>query len=514
MSAYHCAEFIAPSDLDGFVGVLEEPLGFRPAGRHAVSLAYYDSFDWRLHRHGLELAVELGPAGPEADCICAMGECHAPIPTPGPPRFAHDLPAAPWRDWVADALEMRALLPVAELRGERREFVMDDPAGGITLRLTLDSFAAIKDATPLPLPPRLRLTARGHRKEFRHWAERLSGEFGLTPTEDSRFAAVRSLLGLIPGDPSALPRAPMDPSLRADAALKQVLRHLLRTIQINEAGTRAETDTEFLHDFRVAVRRTRSALGQIKEVFPDRTTQRYAKGFAELGQITSEPRDMDVYLLDFDHYAADLPEPLRGPLEPLRDLLRRRAETSHARLNRYLASAAHRRLIRGWEIFLDTPPPRRPTAARAPLPIHDLASRRIWKLYRRVLREGAAITPASPPEAIHDLRKTAKKLRYLMELFRGLYPADKIGPLVKILKGLQDHLGEYQDVHVQIGQLRQFSAELRRADAPTETLLALGALLERQYMREKVLRDGFEAAFAEFAEDGHRRKFRQLFKIA
>ncbi|HSQ57152.1 MAG TPA: CHAD domain-containing protein, partial [Gemmata sp.] len=103
------------------------------------------------------------------------------------------------------------------------------------------------------------------------------------------------------------------------------------------------------------------------------------------------------------------------------------------------------------------------------------ASRRIWKLYRRVLREGAAITPASPPEAIHDLRKTAKKLRYLMEFFRSLYPTDKIGPLVKILKGLQDHLGAYQDVHVQIGQLRQFSAELRQADAPTETLLALGA---------------------------------------
>lgn len=512
MSAYHRAEFIAPPGLDDFVAVLKESPGFRPAGRHEISLAYYDSFDWRLHRHGLELAIEHGPAGPEADCICAMGERHAPIPTPAPPRCAQDLPAAPWRDRVADALEMRALLPLAELRGERLEFVMDDPAGGTMLRLTLDSFAAIKDATPRPLPPRLRLTAKGHRKEFRHWADRLSGGFGLASAEDSQFAAVRNLLGLTPGDPSALPRAPMDPTLRADAALKQVLRHLLRTIQINEAGTRAETDTEFLHDFRVAVRRTRSALGQLKRVLPDRTTQRYAQGFAELGRITSEPRDMDVYLLDFDRYAADLPEALRGPLEPLRDLLRRRAETGHARLNRHLASAAYRRLIRGWEIFLDTPPPRRPTAARATLPIHALAGRRVWKLYRRALREGAAITLASPPEAIHDLRKTAKKLRYLMELFRGLYPPDKIGPLVKILKGLQDHLGAYQDVHVQIGQLRQFSAELRRADAPTETLLALGALLERQYVREKALREGFGAAFAEFAEDGHRRKFRQLFK--
>ncbi|MGZ8245987.1 CHAD domain-containing protein [Methylomagnum sp.] len=513
MSAYHCVEFIVPSPLGELVGVLEQSLGFRPARHHEISLTYYDSFDGRLHRHGLELAIELSPAGPVADCLCAMGERHESIPVAEPPRFAVDLPAAPWRDRVADALDMRALLPQAELRGERREFVLDDAADETLLRLTVDVLSVANDNVPQPLPARLRLTARGHRKEFRHWVERLSGEFGGVPAEDSLFAAARSLLGLIPGDPSALPRTPMDPTQRADAALKQVLRHLLRTLQINEADTKAETDTEFLHDFRVAVRRTRSALGQLKQVFPDRTTQRYAKGFAALGRITSEPRDMDVYLLDFDHYAADLPEPLRGPLEPLREMLRQRAESSHARLNRYLGSAAYRRLIRSWEIFLDTPPPRRPKSARALLPIHGLASRRIWKLYRRVLREGADITPASPPESIHELRKTAKKLRYLMEFFRSLYPPDKIGPLVKILKGLQDHLGEYQDVHVQIIHLRQFSAELRQADTPTETLLALGALLERQYVRDRLLRDGFEAAFAEFAGAGHRRKFRQLFRM-
>jgi len=203
---------------------------------------------------------------------------------------------------------------------------------------------------------------------------------------------------------------------------------------------------------------------------------------------------------------------LRGCLEPLRELLRRRAAAAHRRLNRHLESAAYRRLIRRWSAFLESPPPRRPRAVRARVPIGELANRRIWKLYRRVIGEGEAITPDSPPERVHALRKTAKKLRYLMELFRSLHPPEKIGPLVKVLKALQDHLGEYQDIHVQIAQLRELSGELGRIGAPIETLLALGALLDRLYGRERALREGFEECFGEFAGEAHQRKFRHLFK--
>ena len=45
-------------------------------------------------------------------------------------------------------------------------------------------------------------------------------------------------------------------------------RALLDIMVANEPGMRADLDTEFLHDYRVSLRRTRSLLGQIKNVFP------------------------------------------------------------------------------------------------------------------------------------------------------------------------------------------------------------------------------------------------------
>ena len=68
----------------------------------------------------------------------------------------------------------------------------------------------------------------------------------------------------------------------------------------NEKGIIDDIDSEFLHDFRVAVRRTRSLLGQIRYVLPKRRVTRFKRDFAWLGEVTGPARDMDVYLLSFN----------------------------------------------------------------------------------------------------------------------------------------------------------------------------------------------------------------------
>ena len=75
----------------------------------------------------------------------------------------------------------------------------------------------------------------------------------------------------------------------------------------NEAGIRADWDTEFLHDFRVAIRRTRSALSQIKGVLPVDAVEHFKDAFRELGRSTNRLRDLDVYLLEEETYRAMLP---------------------------------------------------------------------------------------------------------------------------------------------------------------------------------------------------------------
>ena len=52
---------------------------------------------------------------------------------------------------------------------------------------------------------------------------------------------------------------------------------VLAAMRRNTDGARQGLDTEFLHDLRVAVRRTRAALAQYREVLPAATTERLAE---------------------------------------------------------------------------------------------------------------------------------------------------------------------------------------------------------------------------------------------
>lgn len=480
------------------------------AREERVSLVLYDTFDRRLLRSGWLFGIEAGPLGRRVICEDDQGRREVLETSLPPPVFAADLPTLAGRDRLARLLDVRALLPQAELAGDCIEWRLAGAAETDEPILRLGRYAVMGEDGPKPLPPRLRcVLAKGFRKPVRILAECLRSQTGLVSTDVNLYAQTLQAGGAAASAPPPLP-ATIDPAERADAAVRQVCRRLLATLQANEPGMLAETDTEFLHDYRVAVRRTRTVLGQMGGVFPARVTERFRRGFRELAQATSAARDGDVFLLALDDLDAQLPAPMQGQLAPLRDAVARRTRQAHVRLKARLDSAAHRRSMTAWASFLDRPPPRRPGQEAARQPIAALAGRRVWKLYRKLIREGRAITPESPPAALHELRKSAKRLRYQMESFGSLFPPEQISPLMRRLKALQNRLGEYQDLGVQAGHLRELADELRTGQAPTPTLLAIGALLGLFHKREIQLRNRFADDFGRFARR-QRRKFRQLF---
>ena len=76
-------------------------------------------------------------------------------------------------------------------------------------------------------------------------------------------------------------------------------------IDANLDGTIADIDTEFLHDFRVAVRRSRAVQRELRGVFPPEELARFRTEFRWLQQVTGDARDLDVYVLEFDATARD-----------------------------------------------------------------------------------------------------------------------------------------------------------------------------------------------------------------
>jgi CHAD domain-containing protein len=301
--------------------------------------------------------------------------------------------------------------------------------------------------------------------------------------------------------------------MRSDEAMKRILLEQFLAMTRNERGILDRSNEEFLHDYRIAIRRSRTALAQIKNVFPEATARKYRNRLALLGKVTTPARDFDVHLVQFEGLRSLLPTPYRADIEPLRDLLRQQADWAYGAIVRELTSTQHQRFLSTWLQFLQTPPARHPRAVHAASPIGELARGRIWKLYRRALKQGNAIKSESPSEQVHELRKTCKKLRYLLEFFRPLFPANSLSRAIKLLKKLQDYLGAFQDVHVQIQTLRQVFPIMRKQSAiPPESLIAVGVLLGRLEMRQAELRQEFSKRFKDFADHKHQTAYRRLFQ--
>ena len=390
----------------------------------------------------------------------------------------------------------------------------EDGEGKTRARLHLESFSLVTDGGKRrPLQKRLCLEPlRGYAKAARSIERILAEQYRLQIDDNDLFAQALAAAGKQAGDYSSKLDIELQPELRADAAVRQVLLTLFATIQANEAGTIADLDSEFLHDFRVAVRRTRSALGELKKVFPPATLERFRREFAWLGSLTSGVRDLDVYLLKLDSYQAPIPAEWRDNLEPLRSFLRYRQRIESERLAVQLRGRRYRKLKRQWERYLHSPLARRPVAKDATRGIREVANRRTWHRYKRALNEGRAITAESPPPELHELRKSCKKLRYLMEFFQSLYPWGKIRACIKELKQLQENLGDFQDLDVQIGALRHFAMEMRRrGEYSTATGKAMDALLEALDAQMHQTRTEFESRFAQFSRADNRARFAQLF---
>ncbi len=142
-------------------------------------------------------------------------------------------------------------------------------------------------------------------------------------------------------------------------------------------------------------------------------------------------------------------------------------------LLRDLRSARFTALAIDWRRDLDlaaASAKRRPTAAA-------FAARKIATAHDRVLLAGGRIDPTTPPQALHDLRKLCKELRYLLEVFASLHDPAQQWRAVNELKALQDCLGEFQDTEVQLTELRGFAARMMAdRSAPSDTLLAMGEI--------------------------------------
>ncbi|WP_270046267.1 CYTH and CHAD domain-containing protein [Solirubrobacter ginsenosidimutans] len=479
-------------DLAGARALIEQHADVTAGRVRAGNSTFYDTFDGRLHADGVILRHG---AGRLTLLDRETGETLATAPAPAraePRLFDRDL-AEPVLARLADVIEMRALVPVARVR--TREITLGVLNGDqkTVVRLNVETHEGLRG--------RVSATAvRGYEKDLERIDALLSETLSLPPVTVPLVDEAIGATGKPAAGTSAKLNLELDPEEPASRAAAKVFARLLEVIDDNFPGTLEDVDSEFLHDLRVAVRRTRSLQRQFKAIYPAAGLAHFREEFKRIQGITGDLRDLDVYLLDLPALKASLPAQMQDDLDPLKRLLELRRAKALTATRRALKAQRTTQALQEWATFTRSAP-------KSDRSVQSLASHRIRSVYQRMVKMGQAIDDDSPAEELHELRKVGKELRYLLEFFASLYPPEVGKPFVKTLKGLQDQLGRFQDHEVQATALRTMAPDV---DNPM-TLMAMGVLVDRFIKDEALARTEFAERFEAFASPEQRALVKEHF---
>ena len=473
----------------------------RPVADEAVE--FLDTFDDRLGRAGLALARDdrrLLVYNARTGALLAA----CPWRRRPAPRTANDIPAGDVREQVAPIIEPRALRFRFRARLLRREIDVTWPDGGEPARVRWERASVATDEMRGEV---VLIVVDGVRPRHRGALRRGFAGTGARVVPEGWYAQLKHTAGLRDGySPRPRVNVAADATLRALAA--GVFLHLLGVMEANETGVRDDVDPEFLHDFRVAVRRTRTALSQMKGVLPAESVRDIRARFAEVARACGPLRDLDVHLMQREDYRTLVPGGLRSDLDDVFARLAQEREREQRAVVAVIDGASYRRLKRDWRGTIRTLRSGPPLGLDAEEPAVRVGRDVILRRYERI-REHLASAAADDNATLHRVRVECKKLRYALEFFAPLIGGadDTLAQLERI----QDALGEYNDLVVQEARLGALlKSESPGAPGVVGRAAAIGAALAGLERRRAKAR---ERCVDRLAELTGRRFSRSLKKI-
>lgn len=465
------------------------------------SFALLDSFDQSI-RYGRQMLVE-------TDWGLALYNDNGSVTQDARRngQFVADLAPGPVKEALQRLSPLRSLLPIGTGTTSRRQLSLTDDEGKTRARVELVTLWPQGDGTPVTLTSLQGL--RGYHDATKALREHIRTVAGSSLDDVSGMTAV-----LFPANIPyvAKPDVRPDPNGTAFGAAGDIIAAYLDVARRNEAGIIADHDTEFLHDYRVALRKIRSVVSLFKGVYSDEQTAALKTAFSDLMAPTRRLLDLDVYLLGRNDYYAMLPETLHEGLTHMFRMFADERQREHKQIAKWLQSARYRDSLTTLEtLFAATD--RLVKGPKADHQAYRYACALIWKRYRKVCKIAATIMADTPDERVHEMRISCKKLRYLMEFFAPVLPGKELKLLLKPVKDLQNNLGLFNDYSVQQVALRKVMDHRPSEGRKQDLRLAqsIGALIAVLHARQKEERDKVASTFARFNSPNTRLMFRDLF---
>lgn len=264
---------------------------------------------------------------------------------------------------------------------------------------------------------------------------------------------------------------------RTASRVRDLLEYQYQMVRALEPGVIAGMDPEFLHQYRVNLRRSRAVGESVLAITKVPGLKKMLKRLKQRAQATSDLRDLDVLL---EELAKNQPPLSTDTRQHLRQWLQHCRQAQRQTLGQQLRAPGYVDELESWQRYI--------ASDELWKALSKLTCKRIQAvLNERITRHNealAALSPASPDTELHDLRKGVKRIRYLADLNPALAE-----PLLVELKRRQSLLGDYQDLCSRQAWLDAFNAGVDIPQEQRKECSQWQAALEtqKQKLRKKVL---------------------------
>lgn len=242
------------------------------------------------------------------------------------------------------------------------------------------------------------------------------------------------------------------PTYSTKKAFRRIIASLYMSVRSQEEGLTGDFDQEFLHDYRVGVRKLRTAMEVFEPVLRKSRTQSTLEFLKLVGTYSTPVRDLDVLLSQLLPSYENVDEPFFHYLQMLR-------ETYHTQLCSFITSDLYEKKMKMIEKMIEK---KGKSLFRRQITKHELelsrfAPKRLLEVYERLVKTAKETDTQSSYELIHTLRKQNKQFRYSLMFFQDLYGPSCVD-LLESCKRVQDLLGAYTDREVLTRQLKDYLA--------------------------------------------------------
>ncbi|HEX8890896.1 MAG TPA: CHAD domain-containing protein [Pyrinomonadaceae bacterium] len=278
--------------------------------------------------------------------------------------------------------------------------------------------------------------------------------------------------------------AGLDCAMRAGDGIKLILRSRFEEMCSFSAAALDWSETEGVHDMRVASRRLRSVVKDFLPYLRRRKLRQAREDLRSVAQALGAVRDQDVALIALEKLAEDAPPELSTGVKQFANSRQHKRGGARSQLGEALSEDALKKLQQDFHDALEESLKGSrgangdEQAITDDAELHEIAREILDERLRDLDEMSTSLFQPFETEHLHEMRIAAKRLRYAMELFTPCL-GEALKPFCKEIARMQDSLGELHDCDVWIVEI---GAALRKASDEKVAVKSPGDGLEESML--------------------------------